>query len=173
MTREEKSQVIEELTAQLGENVNIYLTDISGLDAGTTSNLRRACFKANVQMAVVKNTLLEKAMEASDKDFGELPTVLKGNTSVMYSETGNAPAKVIKAFRKKSEKPLLKGAFIEEAIYLGDDQLEALVNIKSREELIGDIVGLLQSPAKNVVSALQSGGGKLSGILKTLSQKEG
>jgi large subunit ribosomal protein L10 len=173
MTREEKSQVIEELTAQLGENVNIYLTDISGLDAGTTSNLRRACFKANVQMAVVKNTLLEKAMEASDKDFGELPSVLKGSTSVMYAEAGNAPAKVIKAFRKKSDKPLLKGAFIEEAIYIGDDQLDALVNIKSREEPIGDIIGLLQSPAKNVVSALQSGGGKLSGILKTLSQKEG
>ena len=173
MTREEKSQVIEELTAQLAENTNIYLTDISGLDAGTTSNLRRACFKANVKLAVVKNTLLEKAMEASEKEFGELPTILKGNTSVMYSETGNAPAKVIKSFRKKSEKPLLKGAFIEEAIYLGDDQLDMLVNIKSREELIGDVIGLLQSPAKNVISALQSGGGKLSGILKTLSQKEG
>ena len=173
MTREEKSQVIEELTAQLTENANIYLTDISGLDAGTTSNLRRACFKANVKLAVVKNTLLEKAMDASEKEFGELPSTLKGNTSVMYSETGNAPAKVIKAFRKKSEKPLLKGAFIEEAIYLGDDQLDMLVDIKSREELIGDIIGLLQSPAKNVVSALQSSGGKLSGILKTLSQKEG
>ena len=173
MTREEKSQVIEELTAQLSENSNIYLTDISGLDAGTTSNLRRACFKADVKLAVVKNTLLEKAMDASDKEFGELPSTLKGNTSVMYSETGNAPAKVIKAFRKKSEKPLLKGAFIEEAIYLGDDQLDMLVDIKSREELIGDIIGLLQSPAKNVVSALQSSGGKLSGILKTLSQKEG
>ncbi|MCK0177982.1 50S ribosomal protein L10 [Flavobacteriaceae bacterium S0862] len=173
MTREEKSQVIEELTAQLSENANIYLADISGLDAGTTSNLRRACFKANVKLAVVKNTLLEKAMDASDKEFGELPSILKGNTSVMYSETGNAPAKVIKAFRKKSEKPLLKGAFIEEAIYLGDDQLDMLVDIKSREELIGDIIGLLQSPAKNVVSALKSGGGKLSGILQTLSQKEG
>lgn len=173
MTREEKSQVIEELTAQLTENSNIYLTDISGLDAGTTSNLRRACFKANVKLAVVKNTLLEKAMEASDKEFGELPSTLKGNTSVMYSETGNAPAKVIKAFRKKSEKPLLKGAFIEEAIYLGDDQLDMLVDIKSREELIGEVITLLQSPAKNVISALQSGGGKLSGILKTLSQKEG
>ena len=173
MTREEKSQVIEELTAQLSDNANIYLTDISGLDAGTTSNLRRACFKANVKLAVVKNTLLEKAMDASDKEFGELPSTLKGNTSVMYSETGNAPAKVIKAFRKKSEKPLLKGAFIEEAIYLGDDQLDMLVDIKSREELIGEIIGLLQSPAKNVVSALQSSGGKLSGILKTLSQKEG
>lgn len=173
MTREEKSQVIEELTAQLADNSNIYLADISGLNATTTSDLRRACFKANVTLSVVKNTLLEKAMEASDKDFGDLSSVLKGNTSVMYSETGNAPAKVIKAFRKKSDKPLLKGAFIEEAIYLGDDQLDALVEIKSREELIGDIITLLQSPAKNVVSALQSGGGKLSGILKTLSEKEG
>ncbi len=173
MTREEKAQVIEDLTAQLADNANIYLADISGLDADTTSRLRRACFKANVKLAVVKNTLLEKAMEASEKDFGELPSVLKGNTSMMISETGNAPAKVIKDFRKKSEKPLLKGAFIEEAIYVGDDQLDALVNIKSREELIGDIITLLQSPAKNVVSALQSGGGKLSGILKTLSEKEG
>ena len=112
-------------------------------------------------------------MEASDRDFGDLPSTLKGNTSVMYSETGNAPAKVIKAFRKKSDKPLLKGAFIEESIYIGDEQLDMLVDIKSKEELIGDIIGLLQSPAKNVISALQSGGGKLSGILKTLSQKEG
>ena len=173
MTREEKSQVIEELTAQLADNSNIYLADISGLNATTTSDLRRACFKANVTLSVVKNTLFEKAMDASDKDFGDLSSVLKGNTSVMYSETGNAPAKVIKAFRKKSDKPLLKGAFIEEAIYLGDDQLDALVEIKSREELIGEIITLLQSPAKNVISALQSGGGKLSGIIKTLSEKEG
>jgi large subunit ribosomal protein L10 len=173
MTREEKSQVIEELTAQLGENTNIYLTDISGLDAATTSKLRRACFKSNVKLAVVKNTLLEKAMEASEKEFGDLPTTLKGNTSVMYAETGNAPAKVIKEFRKKSEKPLLKGAFIEEAIYIGDDLLDTLVNIKSREELIGEIVTILQSPAKNVISALKSSGGTLDGIVKTLSEKEG
>ena len=173
MTREEKSQVIKDLTVQLADNANIYLADISGLNADATSNLRRACYKANVHLAVVKNTLLEKAMEASDREFGELPTVLKGNTSVMYSETGNAPAKVIKAFRKKSDKPLLKGAFIEETIYLGDEQLDMLVDIKSKEELIGEIIGLLQSPAKNVISALQSSGGKLSGILKTLSQKEG
>jgi large subunit ribosomal protein L10 len=173
MTREEKSQVIEELTAQLADNTNIYLTDISGLDAATTSNLRRACFKSNIKLAVVKNTLLEKAMEASDKDFGDLPTTLKGNTSVMYSETGNAPAKVIKEFRKKSEKPLLKGAFIEESIYIGDDLLDALVDIKSREELIGDIVTLLQSPAKNVISALKSSGGTIAGIVKTLSEREG
>ena len=171
MTREEKSQVIQDLTAQLADNNTIYLADISGLDALNTSNLRRACFKANVQLAVVKNTLLEKAMEASDKDFGDLPQVLKGNTSLMFSEAANAPAKVIKEFRKKSEKPLLKGAFVEEAVYVGDEQLDALVNIKSREELIGDIITLLQSPAKNVVSALQSSGGKLSGILKTLSEK--
>ena len=171
MTREEKSLVIEELTAELANNANIYLTDISGLNAGSTSNLRQACFKAGVRLAVVKNTLLEKAMEASDKDFGELPAVLKGNTSVMYSETGNAPAKIIKAFRKKSDRPLLKGAFIEHAIYIGDEQLDALVDIKSKEEMIGEIIGLLQSPAKNVISALKSSGGKLAGILKTLSDK--
>ena len=173
MTREEKSQVIEELTAQLADNTNIYLTDISGLDAATTSNLRRACFKSNVKLAVVKNTLLAKAMEASDKDFGELPETLKGNTSVMYAETGNAPAKVIKEFRKKSEKPLLKGAFIEEAIYVGDELLDTLVDIKSKEELLGEIITLLQSPAKNVISALKSGGGTIAGIVKTLSEREG
>ncbi|WNH09566.1 50S ribosomal protein L10 [Thalassobellus suaedae] len=171
MTREEKSLVIEELTAELANNANIYLADISGLNAGTTSDLRRACYKANVKLAVVKNTLLEKAMEASDREFGDLPSVLKGNTSVMYSETGNVPAKLIKTFRKKSDKPLLKGAFIEESVYIGDDQLDMLVDIKSKEELIGEIVGLLQSPAKNVISALKSSGGTLAGILKTLSEK--
>ena len=171
MTREDKSQVIQDLTAQLADAGTIYLADISGLDALTTSNLRRACFKAGVQLSVVKNTLLEKAMEASDKDFEDLPSTLKGNTSMLISEVANAPAKVIKEFRKKSEKPVLKGAYAEESVYIGDDQLEALVNIMSREELIGDIIGLLQSPAKNVVSALQSGGNKLSGILKTLSEK--
>jgi len=171
MTREEKSIVIEDLTAQLAENNTIYLADISGLDAGVTSNLRRACFKSNVSIAVVKNTLLAKAMEKSDKDFGDLPSTLKGNTSIMFAEAGNAPAKVIKEFRKKSEKPILKGAFVEEAVFVGDDNLEALVNIKSKEEVIGEIVGLLQSPAKNVVSALKSSGGKIAGILKTLSEK--
>ena len=171
MTREEKSQVIQDLTAILADTSTIYLADISGLNATATSNLRRACFKANVQLSVVKNTLLSKAMEASDKDFGELQTVLKGNTSIMLAETGNAPAKLIKDFRKKSNRPLLKGAFVEESVYIGDDQLDNLVNIKSKEELIGDIITLLQSPAKNVISALQSGGQKLSGILTTLSEK--
>ena len=171
MTREEKSQVIEALTTRLTDESIIYLADISGLNASETSNLRRACFKANIKLAVVKNTLLEKAMEKSDKNFGDLPSTLKGNTSLMLSETGNAPAKLIKEFRKKSDKPLLKGAYIEEAIFVGDDQLDTLVSIKSKEEVIGDIIGLLQSPAKNVISALQSGGQTLSGIVKTLSER--
>lgn len=172
MTKQEKVQAIEYLTAQLAENQNIYLTDVSDLDASTTSNLRRACFKAGVKLTVVKNTLLTKAMEASDKDFGDLTGVLKGNTAMMFSVSGNGPAKVIKDFRKKSDRPILKGAYIEEAVYLGDDQIEALVNIKSKDELIGEIITLLQSPANNVVSALQSSAGALAGIIKTLSEKE-
>ncbi|GBF18612.1 MULTISPECIES: 50S ribosomal protein L10 [Arenibacter] len=171
MTREEKLNVIQDLTAQLGDSSTIYLADISGLNAESTSALRRACYKADIKLAVVKNTLLAKAMEASDKDFGELPSVLKGNTSLMFSDTGNAPAKLIKTFRKKSNKPLLKGAYIAEAIYVGDDQLDALESIKSKEEMVGEIIGLLQSPAKNVISGLKSGGGKLAGILKTLSER--
>ncbi len=171
MTREEKLIVIQDLTTQLAENSTIYLADISGLDASTTSNLRRACFISNIKLAVVKNTLLAKAMEASDKEFGELSDVLKGNTSLMFSEIGNAPAKLIKNFRKKSDKPLLKGAFVEETVYVGDENLDTLVSIKSKEEMIGEIIGLLQSPAKNVISGLKSSSGKLAGILKTLAEK--
>ena len=171
MTREEKSVAINEILDVLKSNQNIYLTDISGLNALETSNLRRMCFKAGVKLSVVKNTLLEKAMKSSEKDFGELKETLKGNTSVMIAEVSNAPAKVIKNFRKKSERPILKGAMIEEDIYIGDEQLETLFTIKSKEELIGDIIMLLQSPAKNVISALSSSGGKLSGILQTLSNK--
>ena len=170
MTREEKSKVIEKLTTELAENTNIYMTDVSGLDASETSKLRRACFKANIKLSVVKNTLLSKAMETSEKDFGNLDEVLVGNTALMYSEVGNSPAKLIKQFRKKSERPLLKGASIEDAIYVGDDQVEFLANIKSREELIGEVITLLQSPAKNVISALQSSGSTISGVLKTLSE---
>ena len=172
MTRQEKYDAIENLKEALAGVKNLYLADIAGLDATQTSALRRACFKENIQLQVVKNTLLAKAMEASDQDFGELTEILKWNTSLMFSESGNAPAKVIKNFRKKSDKPILKGAFIEEAVYIGDSQIEALVAIKSKEELVGEIITLLQSPAKNVVSALQSGGGKLSGIIKTLSERE-
>ena len=171
MTRQEKHDAIENLKEALVSVKTLYLADIEGLDARQTNALRRACFKENIKLQVVKNTLLAKAMEASTHDFGEFTGILKGNTSLMFSETGNAPAKVIKNYRKKSDRPILKGAFIEEAIYLGDDQIEALVAIKSKEELIGDIIMLLQSPTKNVVSALQSGGGKLSGILTTLSER--
>ena len=171
MTKEEKSQVIETLTAELSDAKTLYLTDTAGLNAKDTTALRRACFKAGIRLSVVKNTLLSKAMDASDKEFGDLKEVLKGNTSLMFSEVGNAPAKVIKDFRKKSEKPVLKGAYIEEAVFIGDDQIDALVAIKSKEELIGEIVTLLQSPAKNVISGLKSSGGNLAGILKTLSER--
>jgi large subunit ribosomal protein L10 len=171
MTREEKAQVIEDLTAQLAGTNVVYLADISGLDAETTSNLRRSCFKAGIKLEVVKNTLLEKAMEASDNDYGDLPSVLAGNTSIMIAENSNAPAKVIKEFRKKSDKPILKGAFIHQAVFIGDNQLDALVALKSREELIGEVIGLLQSPAKNVVSALKSGGNTIAGLVKALSER--
>ena len=154
MTREEKSIAIGDLTAQLaGANI-VYLADISGLNADTTSNLRRACFKAGIKLEVVKNTLLEKAMEASANEYGELPTTLKGNTSILIADVANAPAKIIKEFRKKGEKPVLKGAYINQEIYIGDNLLDSLVAIKSKEEVIGDIIGLLQSPAKRIISAL-------------------
>ena len=171
MTREEKSNMIESIKSNLDSNSTVYLADCSGLDADSTSKLRRACFKSNIKLSVVKNTLLFRAMEEVNKDFGELKSVLKGNTTLMLSDIGNAPAKVIKNFRKKSEKPILKGAFVEESIYLGDDLLETLVNIKSKEELLGEIVSLLQSPTKNLISALKSSGSKISGVLKTLSEK--
>lgn len=171
MTREEKSIVIEDLTTQLSNANVVYLADVSGLNAETTSNLRRACFKANISMSVVKNSLLEKAMEASSNDYGDLPTILKGNTSIFIAESGNAPAKLIKEFRKKSDKPLLKGAFIYQSVYIGDNQLDALVALKSKEEVIGEIITILQSPAKNVISALKSGGNTIAGLVKTLSER--
>lgn len=156
MTREEKSIAIEELTAQLAGTNIIYVSDISGLNAETTSDLRRACFKAGIKLEVVKNTLLAKAMEASDNDYGDLPSVLTGNSAIFISDIANAPGKIIKDFRKKSDKPVLKGAYINSEVYIGDDQLNALATIKSKEELIGEIIGLLQSPAQRVISALQN-----------------
>ena len=171
MTREEKNKTIDELNAQLIENKNFYLTDIAGLDASSNSELRRLCYKSNVQLQVIKNTLLRKAMEKNDVDFAQMYDSLKGNTAIMFAESTNAPAKIIKEFRKKEDKPLLKSAFIEESFYFGDDQVEVLCSLKSKEELIGEIVTLLQSPPKTVISSLQSAGGKLSGILKTLSDR--
>lgn len=156
MTREEKSIAIEDLTAQLAGTNIVYVSDISGLDAETTSNLRRACFKAGIKLEVVKNTLLAKAMEASDNDYGDLPSVLTGNSAIFIADVANAPGKIIKDFRKKAAKPILKGAYINSEIYIGDDQLDTLATIKSKEELIGEIIGLLQSPAQRVISALQN-----------------
>jgi large subunit ribosomal protein L10 len=155
----------------LKNNNNFYIADISELNAEDTSALRRLCFKREVTLTVVKNTLLRKAMEKADKDLEALYDILKGPTSIMFSESGNAPAKLIKEFRKNSDKPILKAAYIEETTYVGDEQLEFLATLKSKNELIGDIVGLLQSPVSNVMSALQSGGNTLSGIVKTLSEK--
>lgn len=172
MTKEEKTQLIEELTVQLKENPVFYLTDISGLNVATTNQLRRQCFGKNVTLRMVKNTLLKKALVKAEINDEELDTALKGSTSVMFSDTGNVPAKLIKSFRKDHDKPILKAAYVEETVYLGDDKLESLTKIKSRDELIADVVALLQSPAKNVISGLQSSGGqKVAGILKTLSER--
>ena len=172
MKREEKNVIIQELTEKLNRYDHFYLTDISDLNAADTSQLRRKCFDKSINLVVVKNTLLRKALEQSDKNLEDLYDVLKESTSVMFSETGNIPAKLIKEFRKTHERPVLKAAFVEESFYFGDDQVDVLSQLKSREELIGDIIFILQSPAGNVISSLQSGGGKLAGIIKTLSEKE-
>ena len=172
MTKQEKVQYIEDLTTELNESGIFYLADTSDLTVEKVNLLRRRCFNNGIRLKVVKNTLLEKAMDnVTEKNFGDLRGVLSGPTSVMFAEVGNAPAKVIKEFRKKNEKPVLKGAYVEEAIYIGDNQIDALAEIKSKEELIGDIIALLQSPAKNVVSGLKGQGGKIAGILKTLSER--
>lgn len=172
MKREEKNVVIENLAEQLKEYSHFYLADITALNAADTSALRRKCFENDIKLVVVKNTLLKKALEKSDANFEELYPVLEGATSVMFTNSGNVPAKVIKEFRKKHDKPILKGAYVQESIYVGDNMLDALVAIKTKEELIGDIIMLLQSPAKNVVSALQSGAHTIHGVLETLSKRE-
>jgi large subunit ribosomal protein L10 len=172
MKKEEKSQVIDSLVEQLASNSHFYLTDVATLSAEKTSALRRMCFNKNIKMLVVKNSLLRLAMERSTaKDYQPLYGTLKGSTAIMFSEVGSDPAKLIKEFRKKNDKPLLKSAFVEECAYIGDNQLDALASIKSKNEMIGEVIGLLQSPAKNVISALKSGGGKLAGIIKTLAEK--
>ncbi len=172
MTREQKAQMIDDLTAVLEESNIIYLADIEGLNSANTTELRRQCFRNEISLKVVKNTLLKKAMERIEaKEFDGLYSSLKGNTAIMTAEKGNAPAKVIEGFRKKSDKPILKAAWIDQAVFVGDDQLKALSNLKTKEELVGEIIGLLQSPLKTVVSQLQTGGQKIAGIVKTLSEK--
>ena len=172
MRKEDKSLLIDKIAATLREYSCVYLTETTGLNAAKTSELRRACNKADIKLMVVKNTLLHKAMEQLDTDYSGLYPALKGSTSLMLCNTGNAPAKLLKDFKKKDDVlPALKGAFVEECVYLGAEQIDVLASIKSKNELIADVVALLQSPAKNVISALQSGGNKLHGILETLSNK--
>ena len=174
MKKEVKDQVLEAIAAQLKQYPNFYVTDIAGLNAEETSKLRRDCFEQGIKLSVVKNTLFNKVIKDSgNAELALISETLKGNTAIMYAESPNGPAKLIKKYNKAgSEKPALKGAYVQECAFVGADRLEELVNIKSREELIGEIIGLLQSPTRNVISALESAGGKLAGIVKTLSEKE-
>ena len=172
MTRQEKDQIIDSLVEKLANNSNIYLTDVSELPVKNSNDLRRLFFSKGVEIQVVKNSLLKKAMEKSEVNFEEIYEVLRGNTALVFSETANLPAKLIKEFRKKSDKPILKAALVDSEFYLGDEQISTLAMLKSKNEIIGDIIGLLQSPAKNVISALKSGGSTISGILTTLGERE-
>jgi len=172
MRREDKNAIIESLAEKLKEYGHFYLTDTAQLNAADTSELRRKCYENDIKLVVVKNTLLKIALEQVAGDFEELFPVLKNTTSIMFTQSGNVPAKLIKEFRKQHDKPVLKGAYVQESIYIGDNQLDALVAIKTKDELVGDIIMLLQSPVKNVISALQSGGNTIHGVLETLSKRE-
>ena len=172
MTRTEKDQLIDELVQMLTEKNVVYLTDASGLDSEATTSLRRECFKKDINVRVVKNTLLRKAMERTEgREYTDLYEVLKGQTALLVGDVGNAPARVLKEFRKKHDMPVLKGAYVEEATYLGDNNLEALTNLKSKEELVAEVIALLQSPMKTVVGSLNSGGTTLSGLVKALQER--
>ncbi|HYK75687.1 MAG TPA: 50S ribosomal protein L10 [Daejeonella sp.] len=171
MRKEEKQDVVLALTEQIQEYGNFYITDTANLTVAKVNAIRRKCFENDIKIQVAKNTLIRKAMEAAGGDYSDIYDVLKGSSSIMFSKTANAPAKLIKQLRKGGDKPVLKAAYIDSAVFIGDNQLDALVNLKSKEELVGDIIGLLQSPAKNVISGLQSGGNKLAGIVKTLQER--
>jgi large subunit ribosomal protein L10 len=172
MRREEKNAIVDSLAEKLKEYSHFYLTDTAQLNAADSSDLRRKCFENDIKLIVVKNTLLKRALEMSEGNFEELYPVLKGTTSIMFAQSGNVPAKLIKEFRKRHDKPVLKGAYVQESIFIGDGMLDTLISVKTKQELIGEIILLLQSPAKNVVSALQSGGNKIHGVLETLSKRE-
>lgn len=171
MKREEKHEIVQELQEKISTYGHFYLTDTSNLTVAKINAIRRACFEKNIIIRVAKNTLIRKALEATGDGYDQLFDSLKGSTAIMFSETANAPAKLIKELRRRSDKPVLKAAYVESSVYIGDNQLDALVNLKSKNELIGDIIVLLQSPAKNVISGLMSGGNKLAGIVKTLSER--
>jgi large subunit ribosomal protein L10 len=173
MKKEEKGLIISNIAETIKQYNCFYVVETAGLNAEKTSALRRECFKQDIKLMVVKNTLLHKALETLDGNYEELYPALKGASSLMCANVGNAPAKLLKSFVKKDDVlPRLKAAYVEETIYVGEDQLETLAHIKSKNELIADVVALLQSPAKNVISALQSGGNTIHGILETLSKKE-
>ncbi len=172
MNKEDKTQIISDLAEALAESKNFYLADTSELPSHKTSSLRRQCFDKKIKLIVVKNTLLQKAMErTNDEEFKPLYVALKGSTSIMFSDSSSEPAKLIKELRKTDKKPVLKAAYVEQSVYIGDEQLDVLAAIKSKNEVIGDIIGLLQSPAQNVISALKSSGGKIAGVVKTLSER--
>src|ERR1700761_3064876 len=171
MTKEEKHELVLALTEQIKEYGNFYITDTSDLTVAKVNHIRRKCFESDITMQVAKNSLIKKAMENIGGDFSSLYDVLKGSSSILFSKSSTAPAKLIKQLRKTGDKPILKAAYIDSAVFIGDKQLDTLINLKSKEQLIGEIIGLLQSPAKNVVSALQSGGNKLAGIVKTLQER--
>ncbi|MCY4160559.1 MAG: 50S ribosomal protein L10 [Flavobacteriaceae bacterium] len=172
MTRAEKKETIQELTQILDSSEVLYVADLEGLTANKNNSFRRLCFENDVSLKVVKNTLLSRAMDSSTKDFGELDQVLKGSSTIIYGSQANQPAKLIRTFQKKENKPKFKGAYVYQSIYLGEDKLVELEKLKSKEELLSDVLGLLQAPAINVISALKSGGQNLMGILETISKKE-
>jgi large subunit ribosomal protein L10 len=174
MKKQDKGVLIEDLKSKLDQNTNFYLADSSSLSVAQINNFRRICFEKGIEVLVVKNTLARKAMESFDesKNFAELYDALVGPTTLLFANTANLPAKVIKDFRKASEKPLIKAAYIDTSIFIGDNQIDALISLKSKEQLVGEIIGLLQSPAKNVISALKSGGNTIAGLVKTLQERE-
>jgi large subunit ribosomal protein L10 len=171
MTKEEKHELVIALTEQMKEYGNFYITDTSNLTVAKVNDIRRKCFESDITMKVAKNSLIQKAMEAAGGDYTQMFDVLKGSSSILFSKSATAPAKLIKQLRKKSDKPILKAAYIDSSIFIGDNQIDTLIALKSKEQLIGEIIGLLQSPAKNVISALQSGGNILAGVVKTLQER--
>ena len=171
MTKEEKHELVIALTDQMKEFGNFYITDTSNLTVAKVNDIRRKCFESDITMKVAKNSLIQKAMEAAGGDYTQMFDVLKGSSSILFSKSATAPAKLIKQLRKKSDKPILKAAYIDSAIFIGDNQIDTLIALKSKEQLVGEIIGLLQSPAKNVISALQSGGNILAGVVKTLQER--
>jgi len=171
MNKEEKHELVAALAEQMKEYGNFYITDTSDLTVAKVNNIRRQCFESDITMQVAKNSLIKKAMEAAGGDFSPIYDVLKGSSSILFSKSATAPAKLIKKLRKKGEKPILKAAYIDASVFIGDNQLDTLINLKSKEQLLGEIIGLLQSPAKNVISALQSGGNILAGVVKTLQER--